>query len=74
MKEKIKDIFINLGADVCGMANIDRFTDAPKGFHPTDIYDECKNELKSLSELCKKVKIYSLYFNLSINKKIEACF
>lgn len=43
MKEKIKEIFINLGAEVCGVANADLFVDAPKGFHPRDIYSECKS-------------------------------
>lgn len=43
MKDKIKEIFINLGAEVCGIANIDLFTGVPKGFHPTDIYSDCKS-------------------------------
>lgn len=43
MKDKIKEIFINLGAEVCGVANIDLFIDVPKGFHPTDIYPDCKS-------------------------------
>ena len=43
MKDKIKEIFINLGAEVCGVANIDLFIDAPKGYHPTDIYPDCKS-------------------------------
>lgn len=38
IKEKIK----NLGADLCGFAPVDRFDKAPKGFHPTDIYNKCK--------------------------------
>lgn len=42
MKHEIKSIFLKLGADVCGVANIDRFTNAPKGFHPTDIFADCK--------------------------------
>ena len=43
MKDKIKEIFINLGSEVCGVANIDLFNEAPKGFHPTDIYPDCKS-------------------------------
>lgn len=43
MKDKIKEIFINLGAEVCGIANIDSFTDAPQGFHPADIYPDAKS-------------------------------
>lgn len=32
-----------LGADLCGIAPVDRFVDAPAGFHPTDILKECKS-------------------------------
>jgi epoxyqueuosine reductase len=42
MKERIRDRVLGLGADVCGFASIDRFGDAPEGFHPCDIYDACK--------------------------------
>ncbi|MFW9818057.1 MAG: epoxyqueuosine reductase [Candidatus Thorarchaeota archaeon] len=38
IKERIKE----LGADICGFAPVSRFNDAPKGFHPLDIYKECK--------------------------------
>jgi epoxyqueuosine reductase len=43
MKEEIREVFLDLGADVCGFAAIDRFREAPKGFHPTDIYSQCKS-------------------------------
>jgi epoxyqueuosine reductase len=43
MKEDIRKIFTKLGADVCGIANIDRFADAPAGFHPRDIYPGCQS-------------------------------
>jgi len=32
-----------LGADLCGIASVERFADAPSGFHPTDIVKECKS-------------------------------
>ncbi|MFX0039416.1 MAG: epoxyqueuosine reductase [Candidatus Heimdallarchaeota archaeon] len=38
IKERIKD----LGAYICGFAPVIRFNAAPKGFHPLDIYKECK--------------------------------
>lgn len=43
MEEKIKEIIAKLGGDICGIANIERFIDAPAGFHPTDIYKDCKS-------------------------------
>ncbi|WP_242951291.1 epoxyqueuosine reductase [Clostridium kluyveri] len=33
----------SLGADVCGIADIKRFVNAPKGFHPLDVYAETKS-------------------------------
>lgn len=43
MEEMIKDIFMRLGADICGIANVERFSEAPSGFHPMDIYEDCKS-------------------------------
>lgn len=40
-----KQMAIRLGASVCGIANINRFSNAPQGFHPKDIYSECKSVL-----------------------------
>jgi len=31
------------GADICGIAPVTRFADAPKGFHPCDIYPACRS-------------------------------
>ena len=39
----IKEMTYLFGADVCGVANIERFENAPKGFHPLDIYSEAKS-------------------------------
>ena len=41
--EKAKQILFNLGADLCGVASIDRFYDAPEGFHPRDVMPQCKS-------------------------------
>ena len=43
MKNTIKDIFYSLGAELCGVAAIDRFAQAPEGFHPTDLYKNCRS-------------------------------
>lgn len=40
--KRIKNLVFNLGADLCGIAPESRFTDAPKGFRPRDIYKDCK--------------------------------
>ncbi|MEJ2544516.1 MAG: hypothetical protein P8Y99_10655 [Calditrichaceae bacterium] len=41
--EEIKNIVLQHGADICGIAPIERFSDAPKGFSPKDIFDKCKS-------------------------------
>jgi epoxyqueuosine reductase len=43
VKEQIKEWILNQGADVCGIANIDRFSEAPAGFHPSDLFPGCKS-------------------------------
>lgn len=59
MKDKIKEIFINLGAEVCGVANIDLFIDAPNGFHPTDIYSDCKSVIVFAKKIPKGLAFIS---------------
>lgn len=62
---------LDLGADVCGFANIDRFIDAPEGFHPCDRYRDCKSAIvigfalpKGLFEV-KSDLIYGHFNNLT---------
>lgn len=40
---QVKKIAFSLGADLCGIAGIDRFDDAPKGYHPLDVLPSCKS-------------------------------
>jgi epoxyqueuosine reductase len=39
----IKDLAVKFGADLCGIAPVDRFNDAPEGFRPMDIYPETES-------------------------------
>jgi epoxyqueuosine reductase QueG len=39
----VKKRLIKHGADIWGVAPVTRFVDAPKGFHPCDIYPDCKS-------------------------------
>ena len=39
----IKKMAHDLGVDLCGIASIDRFSNAPEGFHPLDVLPECKS-------------------------------
>ena len=42
MKEKIRELVIKAGADVCGFASIDRFDSVEAGFGPLDIWPDCR--------------------------------
>ncbi len=42
VKESVRELVLSLGADVCGFAEKGRFEDAPKGFSPLDLYDDCQ--------------------------------
>lgn len=41
--EQVKKLARNMGADLCGIASVDRFGEAPKGFHPLDVLPSCKS-------------------------------
>lgn len=41
--KNVKEILFSLGADLCGIASIDRFDSAPKGYHPLDVMPSCKS-------------------------------
>lgn len=43
MEGQIKKELRRLGSDLCGIAHVDLFADAPKGFHPADIYKDCRS-------------------------------
>lgn len=76
MKDKIKQEILSFGADVCGVANIDRFTAAPEGFSPKDIYKECKSVIvfgMSLPKGLTKVDSRLIYghFNSFICSEVD---
>ncbi len=43
VEETIKNLARDLGADLCGIAPIERFRGAPSGFRPEDIFPEAKS-------------------------------
>ena len=76
MKERIRDYVLSKGADVCGFANINRFSGSPKGFHPKDIFPECKSVIAFGTALPKgltKVDPRLIYghFNDSIYPQLD---
>lgn len=80
MENRIKEIVLSLGTDVCGIANIDRFTDTPYGFSPTDIYADCKSIIafgialpKGLTQVDPRI-IYGHFNNMSCSQVDEVSF
>lgn len=41
--QAVKDFVFARGAALCGVASIDRFSGAPKGYHPLDVMPSCKS-------------------------------
>lgn len=39
----IKELILHSGADACGIANVERFKEAPVGFHPADILADARS-------------------------------
>ena len=56
-QNEIKQIVINNGADLFGIASVNRFDSAPKGFHPLDIY----KKTKSVIVFAKRIPFETLY-------------
>lgn len=80
MKERIKELFATLGADVCGVAAIERFGNAVEGFSPKDIYYNCKSVIvfgialpKGLLSVSPQY-VYSHYNKKSIIKVDDIAF
>jgi epoxyqueuosine reductase len=42
-KEKIKKVAFDKGVDLFGIASVDRFKNAPEGFHPKNIYSKTES-------------------------------
>ena len=51
VSSEIKKLAVSLGADQCGIASIDRFSQSPSGFHPTDIYIKCKSVVAFIKKM-----------------------
>ncbi|HWQ07835.1 MAG TPA: hypothetical protein VN436_01965, partial [Holophaga sp.] len=47
----VKDAALQLGARACGIADPGRFSGAPEGFRPTDIYPDCRSVVVFLKEM-----------------------
>ena len=41
--QDVKQFLLSRGADLCGVASVDRFSGAPKGYHPLDVMPSCRS-------------------------------
>jgi len=48
---RVKEIATQLGAEKCGIADINRFGDAPEGFHPRDTYPKTASVIVFLKSM-----------------------
>ena len=76
MKNNIRSMILNLGADVCGFASAGDMEGAPEGFRPTDIYTKCRSVIvfgialpKGLAEIEPNL-IYG-YYNNEIIEEVD---
>ncbi len=76
MKEAIRSELLDMGADVCGFAGIDRFEKAPKDYHPADIFGACRTVIvfgialpKGLSKVAPRL-VYG-HFNDDVCREID---
>jgi epoxyqueuosine reductase QueG len=72
----LKEIVKRLGADLCGIASVERFKEAPKGFHPTDIYKDCKSVIVFIKRIPSESLFISncipyTYVNNVITQKVD---
>ena len=75
-RDDVKRGLLDLGADLCGVAPVDRFSKAPAGFRPTDIYKDCC----SVVVFAKRVPHATLratscvpytYINMLVTRKVD---
>lgn len=76
----IKKRLTQLGTDICGIGSVSRFSDAPKGFQPVDIYPDCKSVIVfacrfPLSTLKANTNSpYTFVRNMMVNKLDQISF
>lgn len=74
---EVKNIAFSLGADLCGIASLDRFKNAPEGYHPLDVLPTCKSVVSAACRfpvgtlICKTPVPYTRVRN-SIAPKMDA--
>lgn len=75
--QEAKKIAYSLGAELCGIASLDRFSAAPEGYHPLDVWPECQSVISfacrfpTAAITCGSDVVYTRVRN-SITAKMDA--
>ena len=75
--QEVKGFLFSLGVELCGIASLDRFTDAPEGYHPLDVWPGCKSVVSFVCRFpaaaleCQTPVVYTRVRN-SITAKMDA--
>ncbi len=68
--DEIKNAAYRSGADICGIASVDRFAEAPAGFHPTDIFRDTKSVIVFARRFPKGSVLSGNLFSYSISDQL----
>ena len=74
---EVKEIAYGLGAELCGIAGLDRFASAPEGYHPLHAWPGCRSVISfacrfpAAGASCKNDVIYTRVRN-SVTGKMDA--
>lgn len=75
--KEVKNIMFSLGAELCGIASVDRFSEAPKGYHPTDVLPTCRSVISFAVRIpagslkCSTAAVYTRIRN-TLTEKLDA--
>lgn len=76
-REEVRELLFSLGAELCGIAPVDRFGGAPEGFHPTDVWPDCRSVISFACRVpaaalsCATPVVYTRVRN-SLSDKMDA--
>lgn len=59
--DEIKNLILEMGVDLCGIASVECFAEAPKGFHPLDIYKKTRSVLVFAKKLPQDILFDETY-------------
>lgn len=74
---EVKELLFSLGAELCGVASLDRFGGAPEGYHPLDVWPDCRSVISfacrfpTAALVCRSPAPYTRIRN-SITAKMDA--